>query len=585
MTEEEHVRIGAVMLSLMLFVGLSLAAEVAVANAPSNSGAGGLVCPIKTNVSDRCPAVADLTGSVPHAGTGAGPESYLMPYLLWVDSTAAPSPGRYWCPGTGVCRDTIWFVGGRMSAQVSTRSMTAYDITNDAWITDGLPALTTPRRTGGGGLIGNKIYVAGGKDSSSAILSSCEEFDLDTRTLTSKASMPTAYWAVASAVAGDKLYIIGNESSLGTTYEYNPAVDSWTTKATLSAGRGWACAAGANGLVYVMGGSDASGNALSDCWCFDPAANSWTQKADMPGPRMYSTAAAHGDSVIYLIGGSSAGTALGDKLVYAYHIAANTWSAAASKPTAGGWHMVNVAGGTIFVAYGSDCVTPTYLTNLNVATWIPPQDHDVALSAIIAPPTSMNHGSVKPICTVRNLGLNAESNIPVTCWIDSAGTRVYSITDTLAGPLAPDAVVNDTFVPAWTTGPSGAQYTVTMFTALSTDSNLANDTLHRTTTITGPGVQESPEPVFNLYTASPSFIRGQALISYCVPGGSDVSLNVYDAAGNLVKTLVSGAVAPGEGSVVWNRTDNSGRLVASGTYFYRLTASGRSVSSKTMVLN
>jgi hypothetical protein len=462
--------------------------------------------------------------------------------------------------------------------------MTAYDVANNAWITGGLPTLTTPRRTGGGGLIGHKIYVAGGKDSSSTILSSCEEFDLDTRTLTAKESMPIAYWAVASAVAGDKLYIIGNESSLGTTFEYNPAVDSWTTKANLSVGRGWACAAGSNGLVYVMGGSDASGNALSDCWCFDPAANSWTQKADMPGPRMYSNAVAYGDSVIYVIGGSTAGTSLADKLVYAYHIAANTWSTATPKPTASGWAMVNVAGGGIFVAYGSDCVTPTYLTNLNVASWVAPLPHDVMLSAIVAPPTSMDQGSVRPIATVKNNGTNAESNIPVTCWIDSAGTRVFSATDTLPGPLAPDASIRDTFAAAWTSGPSGAQYTVTMFTAFSNDSNPANDTMHRNTTITGPGVEESPRPVLALHAASPSFVRGQALISYCVPGCSNVYLGVYDAAGKLVKTLASGQVTPGERTAIWSRTDNKGKCVTNGAYFYRLSVDGKSVSGKAIVL-
>ncbi len=573
--------VGATILSLMLVVGLSSAAQAAAAEAASPAGvSSSLLGTPRSDVNDGCPYSSDLAR---HATTGQTLAGLLS--LVWVDSTAAPSPGRYWCPGTGVYRDTVWFLGGRLSAQVSTRSITAYDVANDAWISDGLPSLTTPRRAGGGGLIGNKIYVAGGKDSSSTILSSCEEFDLDTKTFASKADMPLASWAVASAVAGDRLYIIGNESSLGSTYEYNPAVDSWTTKANLSVGRGWACAAGSNGLVYVMGGSDVSGTALSDCWCFDPAANSWTQKADMPGPRIYANAVAYGDSVIYVIGGSSDGAAFADKLVYAYHIAANTWSAATSKPTAGGWAMVNVAGSAIFVAYGSDCVTPTYITNLNVASWVPPLPHDVLLSAIIAPPTSMNQGSVRPIATIKNNGTSAESNIPVVCWIDSAGTRVYSATDTLPGPLAPDASIRDTLASAWTTGPSGAQYTVTMFTALGNDSNPANDSMRRTTRITGPGVEESPKPVFVLHAASPSLVRGQARISYYVPGCSKVSLGVYDATGQLVKTLVIGQVVLGERSATWDRTNSSGRTVPDGTYFYRLTVDGRSVSSKAIVLN
>jgi len=581
------VRIIATILSLVIIVGLSLATQTAAVGVSLGTcRPGTLTRPALVAASDRAPASSNLSDGVPSSDhANSGPSMAAVLDLVWVDSTAAPSPGRYWCPGSGVYRDTIWFLGGRMSAQAATRSMTAYDIVNDQWITTGLPSLTTPRRTGGGGLIGNKIYVAGGKDSSSNILNTCEAFDLDAKTFAAKANMPAAYWAVASAVAGNKLYIIGNEGSTGSTYEYNPAVDSWYTKATLSVGRGWACAAGANGLVYVMGGSDASGTAMSDCWCFDPTANSWTQKAAMPGARTYSTATAYGDSVIYVIGGSADGTTAADSLVYTYHITANAWTTAASRPTSSGWHMTNVDHGVVYVAYGSDCQAPTYLTELNVASWVPPLSHDVTLTAISEPPANMNRGSVKPAGTVRNVGLNAESNIPMTCWIDSSGTRVYSATETVPGPLAPYASVKHTFVTSWTSGPSGAQYTVTMFTALSNDSNRANDTMRANVTITGPGVQESTKPTFILYGASPSLVRGQARISYAVAGPGHVTLGVYDAAGMLARTLVNGQVAPGDRIAVWDRTNNAGRTVAKGTYFYRLTADGRSVSSKAVVIN
>lgn len=294
--------------------------------------------------------------------------------LVWDELTPAPSPGRYWCPGTGVYRDTLWFLGGRMAAQTSTRSITAYDIANDTWITSGLPTLTTPRRAGGGGQIGNKIYITGGRDSASTTLNTCHEFDLDTKTFTTKANMPAAYWSVASAVAGGRLYIIGNENQTGSAYEYNPATDSWKTKATLSAGRGWACAAGANGKVYVMGGSGTT--TFNDCWCLDPVANTWTQKANMPGPRIYSTAIAHNDRVIYVVGGSTDGAVAADNLIYAYDIAANTWSTETPKPTASGWHMLNVVDGAMYVAYGSNCTTPTYLTNLDVG-YLPPTGIEV----------------------------------------------------------------------------------------------------------------------------------------------------------------------------------------------------------------
>jgi len=64
-----------------------------------------------------------------------------------------------------------------------------------------------------------------------------------------------------------------------------------------------------------------------------------------------------------------------------------------------------------------------------------------------------------------------------------------------------------------------------------------------------------------------------------------VNLGMYDATGKLLKVLVNGQVARGERSAVWDRKDDSGRAVANGTYFYRLTVDGRSVSGKAVVLD
>jgi flagellar hook assembly protein FlgD len=49
-----------------------------------------------------------------------------------------------------------------------------------------------------------------------------------------------------------------------------------------------------------------------------------------------------------------------------------------------------------------------------------------------------------------------------------------------------------------------------------------------------------------------------------------VSLQIFDAAGKLVKTLVDSPLASGSYSVVWNGDDNSGKPVASGTYFCKM---------------
>jgi len=74
-------------------------------------------------------------------------------------------------------------------------------------------------------------------------------------------------------------------------------------------------------------------------------------------------------------------------------------------------------------------------------------------------------------------------------------------------------------------------------------------------------------------------------ISFTVPApGADVRLTVYDLAGRVVRTLVSGAVEGGEHVAVWNGRDEAGRPVGSGVYFYRLTVGGTSVERKMVML-
>ncbi len=277
--------------------------------------------------------------------------------IVWVTKTSAPSPGRYWSPGTGVVRDTIYYLGGREAANPTVANIAAYDIAADAWITSGIPTLNTGRRAGAGGQIGNKIYACGGRGAST--LSSVEEFDVDTKIVTTKAPMPSAAWACAGDAVGGKLYIVGSENRNGTTYEYDPVGDAWTTKTPLSPGRGWHAAVGAGGKLYVTGGSSAFDLDLVDCWEFDPVANTWAQKADMPGHRKYHFMVSYDDTLLYVLGGAAGQTA--DALVYKYSIPGDVWSAETPMLTARGWEMGNVVGNSIFVAYGSDCSGPTYL--------------------------------------------------------------------------------------------------------------------------------------------------------------------------------------------------------------------------------
>jgi hypothetical protein len=58
-----------------------------------------------------------------------------------------------------------------------------------------------------------------------------------------------------------------------------------------------------------------------------------------------------------------------------------------------------------------------------------------------------------------------------------------------------------------------------------------------------------------------------------------VSLNIYDALGNQVTTIVNKEFQPGQYKYTWNAIDYS-----SGVYFYRLTAENYSITKKMLLL-
>jgi hypothetical protein len=72
-------------------------------------------------------------------------------------------------------------------------------------------------------------------------------------------------------------------------------------------------------------------------------------------------------------------------------------------------------------------------------------------------------------------------------------------------------------------------------------------------------------------------------VAFGLAAPSNVSLRIYDAAGRLVRVLAEGARPAGNYSELWDGRDSGGRAVASGIYFYRLTA-GAFTETKKMAL-
>lgn len=82
----------------------------------------------------------------------------------------------------------------------------------------------------------------------------------------------------------------------------------------------------------------------------------------------------------------------------------------------------------------------------------------------------------------------------------------------------------------------------------------------------------------------PNPFNPSTTISYSLSLDSDVSIEIYNQKGQLVKTLVKGDMPAGKHSVVWNGTDSHGRATSSGVYFYKMQAGDYTTTRKMIMV-
>lgn len=346
--------------------------------------------------------------------------------------------------------------------------------------------------TGGAAIIGDTFYYCGGyKGGMSQPADTLYKYSISGNNWTSAPGpFPgTPYnWSPTIVACAGKLYYISGCSEPGASnpttqvWRYTPGA-GWSQMANLNRGRVFAHAVSYRDTIWLAGGI-ADGIALTHTEFYDPVANRWTVNnsvfPQLPEGRWGGAAAQTANLMLVATGVSAAGN-LTDS-VFVFNFSSRNWSVEEGVTT----RVYRTAGcgtpdGKAFVCGGSVAgFTPTDEVQYN--TYSAPPAHDVKLAAIIAPGSRVIPGTpVQPIASVQNAGSSAESGIPVTCVIDSAGTQIYSRSATLTGPLAPGASAQVSFSPNWTPGPANAIYRVRMWTSLVGDSNRANDTLTQTT--------------------------------------------------------------------------------------------------------
>ncbi len=89
---------------------------------------------------------------------------------------------------------------------------------------------------------------------------------------------------------------------------------------------------------------------------------------------------------------------------------------------------------------------------------------------------------------------------------------------------------------------------------------------------------------YNLFQNYPNPFNPTTTIRFSVPEKNNVTISVFNALGEEIRTLFFGQVERGTYSIKWDGKDNSGSLLSSGMYLYKMTAGEFSKSRKMMLI-
>ena len=379
----------------------------------------------------------------------------------------------------------------------------------------------------------------------------------------------------------DKIIMVGGNPAgqsgtyLTTCQEYDPVAQSWTARAPMTTPRGWTPGSFCKGKVYVIGGHNNSDAAIAVNECFDPVANSWSTLTPRPRIGLAAAQVVWRDSLIYVLGGNNASSGFAN--VDIYDPANDAWAVGTALPLVAYMGSAAIIEDTIFMVQGysgSACWPNLYKGVIDVTD--PTQ---ITWTAGPAPTEPIFNGATVELDgEIYWLGgfINA-TTVTNHVWKYTPSTGAISAVT----PNYPATLARVNFMVARPT--EHALYVIAG--DMAGNWTTPNQLYYRLSF--GPqAVEEKPvKLVGSIDNVSPTLVRDRVRINFTVARRGNVTLGVYDATGALVRTLVNGTVDRGSQSVTWDRTNSSGHRVANGSYFYRLTVDGKTVSSKSVLFN
>ncbi|CAK8695986.1 unnamed protein product [Clavelina lepadiformis] len=205
------------------------------------------------------------------------------------------------------CVDRCLYIFGGHSKPVSksynSAAMLKLDEIPNSWVD--IPAMSQHRRTAGCAVLGDYIYVCGGKAHDSMWLSSCERFNIQQKRWYNIPDMVFKRSECALVALNGRIYAIGGcnrpDSFLETVECYDPKLGIWGLISPLNTARAKFAAVVLHGKIYAIGG-EGQHSYLSSVERYNPLNDTWVEVGSLKLAR-FNHGACVVNEEIYALGG------------------------------------------------------------------------------------------------------------------------------------------------------------------------------------------------------------------------------------------------------------------------------------------
>jgi N-acetylneuraminic acid mutarotase len=245
----------------------------------------------------------------------------------WLEASALPAGrGRM---ASAVYEGAIYIFGGETSQGVSASTL-RYRPSPGGW--ELLANKPTAVSDAQAALIGDQIYVPGGKDKGGQPLNLLEVYSPRLNRWDTRAALPVRLSGYSLAASEGRLYLFGGWDGAAysaAVYSYDPGSDTWTARTALPAARGFSAAVLVENKIYVIGGTNGQ-QALRNVLVYSPQRDQasdhpWDERAPLSEGR-YGMGAASLANIIYLIGGKNESKQPGELPPVQYQTLTDRWS-------------------------------------------------------------------------------------------------------------------------------------------------------------------------------------------------------------------------------------------------------------------